>query len=122
MTDVQTTEPESDKQRAERAYIARMRWRSNLHRLNGDEAGAKLSDETADLYERFLAAQHAYSDAGRPENGPEYDAFRYLKMQVQSQHRFWRGVREFNATTGPAATIDNFSEPSDDELLAGQEG
>lgn len=56
-------------------------------------------------------------------NSTELLNYRLYHGQVIQLRRFWRGVREYHATGWlAAATLNNFEEPSDEELLAGANG
>lgn len=107
----------SENERASRANIARMRWRADLHRLNDDEPGAKLQEDTAALEEQYLDAKQARDDA--PDDTYVDFQFRLVEQQLQQSRKFWRTVRDGVHGVNNASTIDNFSEPSDDELLDG---
>jgi hypothetical protein len=103
---------------ADRAYIARLRWRAGLHRLNSDEDGAVRKEQEADLLEQLAAARDkAYAGDGRPKDD---SAYRALALAVRSFRFAERSRRELAPRSGSlVATIDNFAEPSDDELLDG---
>lgn len=103
---------------ADRAYIARQRWRADLHRLNGDEDGAVRKEQEADLLEQLAAARDkAYTGGDRPKDDP---AYRALALAVRSFRFDERSRRELAPRSGSLiATIDHFAEPSDDELLGG---
>lgn len=107
--------PESE--RASRVNIARMRWRAELHRLNGDEPGAQLQEDVASLEERYLEAKLARN--GNPDDS--YIAFQFTSVEAELRRvrQFWRGVRDDMHSVQNATALDNFSEPSDDELLDG---
>lgn len=103
---------------ADRAYIARLRWRAGLHRLNGDDDGALRKEQEATLLEQLAAARDtAYAGDGRAKDDP---AYRAMALAVRNFRFAERMRRESAPRSGSqVATIDNFAEPSDDELLGG---
>lgn len=107
--------PESE--RASRVNIARMRWRADLHRLNGDEPGAQLQEDVADLEERYCEAKLARN--ANPDDTYVDFQFRLVENELRQSRAFWRGVRDDMNAVQNAMTLDNFEEPSDDELLDG---
>lgn len=107
--------PETE--RATRANIARMRYRAGLHRLNDDESGAQLQEDVANLEERYCEAKLA-RDAAPDDSYVDFQ-FRLVESELRQSRAFWREVRDGMNGVQNASTIDNFPEPSDDELLDG---
>jgi hypothetical protein len=103
-----------ESRRADRAYVARLRWRATLHRLNSDEPGAQLNESHAATLERFCDAREAV--AANPDDPAAGITLETARVAVQTERRAWREVRNaFGASM--AATIDDFAEPSDTDLL-----
>lgn len=115
---------------AVKVEAARLRWRAQLHRLNDDEAGASYKENLANLEERHEAARQAWiarkaelkadcADRGVPFYTVDLKAeplFRAYKRTGLEMHE----EREISRELGPVPVrLDNFSEPSDDELLGG---
>lgn len=106
---------------ANTAAILRARWRAELHDLNADESGAQVQRDYADLCERYNAAKAA-RDADRSNTMLDF-AFQLVEGELRQYRRFMRELRDAVHAGNPEGagvfTLDNFSEPTDAELLAG---
>lgn len=108
---------------ADRAAVLRHRWRANLRELNGDTFGAETQRHLADVTETFQIAKDAWLEADRPDSGMLADGYRGALAELDAVRVFFRGqvqqAASRTATIAPESIRFNFSEPSDDELLAG---
>lgn len=118
-----------ENRRADRAYIARLRWRAGLHRLNVDDPGARLNEQHADVLQRLYDARLAVD--ANPDDAVAEQTLRGAKAAIRADRQAWRTVRDAfhpgiqiaagDPTDKVAGTgvLNNFAEPSDDELLGG---
>lgn len=113
---------------ADLAYIARQRWRAQLHRLNGDENGAVEKEQEADLLERYHTARDAAlalkadADEDAYYESSEQIVYAKLRQDVRDFRFRQRSGRDIDPTAAGQATLammHDFAEPSDDELLGG---
>jgi hypothetical protein len=102
------------------ATIARLRWRSDL--LDYSAASLATTDlnaaatkvtaaaqmrEEADLIERLTTAK---------ASGNKGD-IRTAAVALRAHRQFWRTAAEMNGTRASGGVLDNFTEPSDTELI-----
>jgi hypothetical protein len=113
-----------DSDRAFRVEQARYRFRAALHQLAGKPDAADLCHRMAELERRFHEVKRAYAES-RQWEGLELKGDPVLKLQkdameaeLRATRRHWRQVRDaFQNTALLAETLNDFEEPSDDELL-----
>lgn len=105
--------------REDQAAALRHRWRADLREINGDTFGASIQRQLADATGVYNAAKAEWIHAGKP--GPEsgtYGSYMAALAKMDELRTFFRSQVQANVTPGvQIAVLNNFSEPSDDELL-----
>lgn len=108
---------------ADRAAVLRHRWRADLRALNGDTFGAETQRHLADVSETYQITKDAWLEADRPNSGVIHDGYRAALADLDAVRVFFRAqvqnAAARTATVAPESIRMNFTEPSDDELLAG---
>lgn len=109
---------------ADQAHILRQRWRAQFQRLCGNENGAAEKEQEADLLVRYHDARDkalalkAAVDADTYYESAEKIVYDALRQQVRDFRVRDRTGRDMSPN-GSASVINDFSEPSDEELLSG---
>ena len=108
--------------RADSAHIARCLWRADLLDYTaaglasfGDQTGAAAKTAEAELQRLEAANAQALLDARVSE---DVAAVRAASDACRAGRSYWRQIKEMVGPDG-IQTINNFSEPSDDELVGG---
>jgi len=115
-------------QDADRAYILRQRWRAGLHDLNGEADAAAEKRQEADVLERYHAARDAALELKATVDEDTYYTsdekviYDRRREELRDFRIRQRTARDMVRRPGRAtiAVLDNFEEPSDEELLAGE--
>lgn len=95
------------------AHIALQRWRADLHDLAGKPDAADLCRSVADQEVEYEDAKRASKAA--PDDVMLRRRYKRLGALLHEDRAFWRGMRG----DAPTAALNDFAEPSDDDLLGG---
>lgn len=130
---------------AAQVNVARGNWRADLLRVHAAELERIIGDDPspaaasikadadakraeADLHETAATLERELDDAKEaafadPKNVELQDAYRQAAEEITAMRQLWRGVGEVVAGTWrPVMNVDNFPEPSDEEVLASHGG
>lgn len=124
--------------------VARSRWRSDLlemaasehERIAGDDASpvaqelrdsaqSKKAEATIHLDLAEAEARHSIAKQERdadPKDQAAYKRYEAAKKELVELRAYWRGIDEVVGNRRFAMTLDDFPEPTDEEVLASHGG
>lgn len=123
---------------------ARSRWRADLlawaaldhERIAGADASpvaqgllavanTKKAEATVHLDLAEAEIRHSIAKQERdadPKDQAAYRRYELAKQALVDLRLYWRGIDEFTGNRRPAMTLDDFPEPTDEEVLASHGG
>jgi hypothetical protein len=110
------------------AFVNRERWRADLEELHAGllgkvglvhdlvqkTASAELRRAEADAAEELEVLRAAF--LAKPSDKRARDDYKAAGRALHEMRRHWRGLGELAGTRRPVVTLNDFSEPTDEEL------